>query len=574
MLEVKTFPQDMSVFEVNRKDPRRCFLTGVFQEPVEVNGTSRTFYTYLNPNLRYNQPCVVVAVPNGVSAPEYLECSGWKQFADDHNVFLFLAVPENGTWILDGSDADYFNKVYLQINSRRSYVTMQDNIYAFGIGDGATIAQQAVMKMSTEWSGLATFGDLYEKALLNTEAIHGTEQTGNTELFVSAAKVQVPVWMSWTENTGANERTAAYWKIMNDADDECYSSRWADEIYFPSKVCKKSQVNEEKIAQVRITNGFTGEPDLERINAVWDYIGLACRHRGFGTKQLRYRMEPEKYGFTYHTMECGGFTHCWYEYVPEKVKNSGKSVPLVVCMHGRGGTAESFISLSGMSRVAEERDFIVVFPEAGVFQQRPNAYRNLLLWNGNYKGESVDDIGFVLSMVKDVQARHAIDPTRIYACGQSSGGMMTTAVVTHAPDVFAAAAPWSALVDPDSPLVLPEAIDPAVPFFFLFGDKDFLCAQREGGQLEYQVSERIAAFLKNLMKIYDLNPTPASYQVGEITYYVYRNAKGTPMLTVGRVADMPHANYPRESWITYDEFLSKFSKLEDGTLLYMGEPAL
>ena len=46
------------------------------------------------------------------------------------------------------------------------------------------------------------------------------------------------------------------------------------------------------------------------------------------------------------------------------------------------------------------------------------------------------------------------------------------------------------------------------------------------------------------------------------------------MLIVGRVKDMPHANFPEESWISYDSFLSKFSRREDGTLLYMGVPAL
>ena len=45
------------------------------------------------------------------------------------------------------------------------------------------------------------------------------------------------------------------------------------------------------------------------------------------------------------------------------------------------------------------------------------------------------------------------------------------------------------------------------------------------------------------------------------------------MLTVGTVENMSHANYPRESWIAYDEFFSKFTRAEDGTLLYMGVPA-
>ena len=59
---------------------------------------------------------------------------------------------------------------------------------------------------------------------------------------------------------------------------------------------------------------------------------------------------------------------------------------------------------------------------------------------------------------------------------------------------------------------------------------------------------------------------------GEITYYVYFNRNHVPMLVVGNVKDMTHANYPRESWIAYDEFLCRYSKLKDGTLLYMGRP--
>lgn len=46
------------------------------------------------------------------------------------------------------------------------------------------------------------------------------------------------------------------------------------------------------------------------------------------------------------------------------------------------------------------------------------------------------------------------------------------------------------------------------------------------------------------------------------------------MLTVGTVENMSHANYPGESWASYDQFFAKFSKLEDGTLLYMGQPAV
>ena len=459
----------------------------------------------------------------------------------------------------------------MQIQSRQAYVTMQDNIYALGLGDGAIIAQQAVMKMSSEWSGLASFGELNSFAMLNAEVLHGAESTGKTELSINAAKVQVPVWMGWKENTGDNAAVCAYWKKQNDTDAECFANAFADEIYFPTTVCKPSQINEEKISQVRVTNDYTGSMTRELADAVWAYLSKACRHRGFGHKMLRNRIDPEAYGFELHTMEYQNFTRIWYEYVPESVMKSGSPAPLVLCMHGRGGTAESFLSLSGLSRVAEERNFIVVFPEACVYQQRPGSVRNTLLWNGEYEGEKIDDVAFLLKVVEDVKTRRAIDETRVYACGQSSGGMMTSALAEHAPQIIAAVSPWSALVDPDHDLVLPEKIDPAVPFMFLFGDRDWLVADREHGEMEFGVTSPIAAYLRNLIKLYGLEEKPLQYTCGEITWFVYRNANKIPMLTVGRVAGMTHANYPRESWIAYDEFLCRFSKAADGTLCYMGE---
>lgn len=139
------------------------------------------------------------------------------------------------------------------------------------------------------------------------------------------------------------------------------------------------------------------------------------------------------------------------------------------------------------------------------------------------------------------------------------------------PNVFAAVSPWSALVDPDHDLVLPERIDPAVPYMFLFGDRDWLVADREHGEMEFGVTAPIAAYLRNLIKLYGLEEKPLQYTCGEISWFVFRNANKVPMLTVGRVAGMTHANYPRESWIAYDEFLCRFSKTADGTLYYMGE---
>lgn len=572
MLEAKAFPQNMGEIEIDSSDMKRCLVSGLFLEHVDMGGVTRNFYTYLTPGLAYDQPCLMVVPPDDTAVPEFIRHGFWREFAEREQVFLHFLEPE-GKWKLDGSDADYMNKVYIQVQSRNFYVTIQDNVYAVGIGRGATVAQQAAMKMTSEWSGLATFGDLDGAAMLNAQAIQESQDMGKVELSVSASKAQLPVWMLWSETSGPNNEVRDYWKKQNDSAKERFSNAEADEIYFPSSVYKKSSVNEEKISQVRITNSFSGGITEELFQAVWQFISTARRHRCFGGKALRNYMKPEVYGAELRTMEVGGFTRFWYEYVPEQVKNQGHPVPLVVNMHGRGGSAESFMDLSGLNRVAQERDFIAIFPEAGVHQQRPGGIRNVLLWNGEYKGRDLDDTTFILKIIEDVKSRYAVDQKRIYACGQSSGGMMTSELALKAPGVFAAVSPWSAIKSPDHKVPLPEKIDPPVPYLFLLGENDWLCVDKEKGELEYKVTKDIADFLRNLMKLYDLCETPKRYQCGEISYYVYVNKKQTPMLTVGTVKNMSHANYPRESWIAYDEFFAKFSKTEDGRLLYMGEEA-
>lgn len=573
MLEAKLFPQNLSGLEINHANPKGCLFTGLFEETVEVNGKLRKFYTYLKPGLSYVRPCVFVLPDDSQHPLDYLEKSFWMEFADKEDIFLFVLAPENGKWNLDGSDADYMNRVYMQVQSRNYYVTIQDTMYAAALGAGAVVAQQAAMKMTSEWAGLATFGELTGSAMLNAQAVHKSEDTGRVEMAISGTKAPLPVWMFWKEKTGTNAEVAAYWMEQNHVDPEPFSNANADEIYFPTTVWKKSQLNDQLISQVRITNGFNETLTKEQWEPVWKYLKEAFRYRSRG-KMLRRRKELADYGLELHTIEHDGFTRLWYEYVPDSIKDSKEPVPLVTAQHARGSSAEFYVSLSDMTTIAEERGFIVLFPEAACYQQKPGGIPNIPLWNGSYQGKDFDDTGFIVKMIADVKSRRNIDPTRVYACGQSSGGMMTSALGLAASKEFAAVACSSALIDPEHEVPQPESIDPAVPYLFLFGEKDWLCAGKDGGELDFGCNADIAKFVRRLMELYQLDPKPLEYSSGEIHFYVYLNEKKVPMFTVGRVSNMSHAIYPRECWIMYDEFMSKFTRNEDGTLFYMGQEAL
>ena len=570
-MDIKRFPEKMGDLPIDFSNPKRTLISGLFQETAKVGGQPRKFLTYIPEGLNYCQPCLVAAIPSGEKPEEYLETSGLKAFAEDKKLFLHLATSETA-WNADGSDADYLNAIYVAIQARDFYITMQDNIYLCGIGDGSFVAHQAARRMASEWSGLMTFGDLNGDLNAEHTALRGESDQGEVELKVMGMAAQLPVWMSMTAKNADNTAAVDFWKEQNHVVGAPLSGEGADEIWMPTPVRVLSEVNEEQIAQGRLAvrkNPFT----KEQMEAAWSYIGLARRHRGPGKKQLRYFKEPIACGAEKKTMEVDGMTRTWYEYVPKSCTPDQKW-PLVVVFHGRGGTAETFFDLSCVSTVAEERHFIAVVPEAGVYQQKPNGLRNVLLWCGIYQDTPVDDVKFIRELVADVESRYSVDKSRVYAMGQSSGGMMSDLLAYTAGDIFAAVAPWSALRCPSKMYREWPACEQHVPTMMIYGDQDFLTAGHgEDPVLPFCLSDELRATLMEKLETYHLDPANVeTWKTEPITWYDFPDTQVVPMVVIGRVDNMVHANYPEESWISYDQFLSQFHRSEDGTLYYRGRP--
>ncbi len=569
-LTVSSLPRDMSQIPVDLAHPNRTLIHGCFREPIMVGGMERAFYTYIPKDLEYCQPCLVVAPPSREEPMVYLESSGLRQLAEERKLFLFFLIPRTEGWQTDGSDADYMNAVYAAAQRRDYYVTMQDNFYACGIGDGTTVAHQAVQRMTSEWSGLFTFGNL-SRSLLETRDVlaSGQEQKGG-ELRIAAAKCQLPVWMAVRFMDQATADAVDYWKEQNHASSAPFSGQGADQIWMPPLVKRTSEVNEEQIAQVRLTLGDT-EVTFASLDRMWSYIGMARRHRGYGQKDLRYFRSPEALGAVLQKREIGGMARLWYEYVPKSCTPDRKW-PLVLVMHGRGGTAETFFDLSNMSQVAEARKFIAVFPQAGIHQQKPGGLRNVLYWNGSYKGTPVNDVAFLRALVEDVRGRLPIDTGRIYAAGQSSGGIMADVLSTSASDLFTACASWSGMYHSKKVHSNYPKTVPIIPTLFLCGENDPMCTEPgEDPEFPFHLNDELRRDLMEKLARCHLDKERMQTWITEpITWYCWPDDAGVPMLTVGIVKNMAHANYPEESWISYDQFLSSFWRDKEGRLLYRG----
>jgi polyhydroxybutyrate depolymerase len=135
------------------------------------------------------------------------------------------------------------------------------------------------------------------------------------------------------------------------------------------------------------------------------------------------------------TMKSGGRERT-YEIHVGKAVVADHPAPLVIVMHGSGGSGRQMEASTGFSRVADREGFIVVYPDS----TRSH-------WHDGRVGprfvevKDVDDVRFIRDLVKEVSRHHRIDRKRIYATGLSNGGFMSNRLGLAASDIFAAIAP-------------------------------------------------------------------------------------------------------------------------------------
>jgi poly(hydroxyalkanoate) depolymerase family esterase len=116
----------------------------------------------------------------------------------------------------------------------------------------------------------------------------------------------------------------------------------------------------------------------------------------------------------------------------------GAAVPLLVMLHGCAQTAPDFAVSTGMNQLAEQHDFIAVYP------QQTALYNTALCWNWydpanalRNKGEAAIIVGIVQSM-EQATGHWTIDRHRIYVEGISAGGALSVMLGAVYPDIFAA----------------------------------------------------------------------------------------------------------------------------------------
>ena len=109
--------------------------------------------------------------------------------------------------------------------------------------------------------------------------------------------------------------------------------------------------------------------------------------------------------------------------LPVSDRKPGERRPLLVFLHGLGGSGAEALADPGVRRLAAAARMVLVAPDGSADRAGQR------FWNAggaccNFDGRAVDDLGRLEKLIDDWRQRPEIDPQRVYVVGFSNGGFM------------------------------------------------------------------------------------------------------------------------------------------------------
>lgn len=145
--------------------------------------------------------------------------------------------------------------------------------------------------------------------------------------------------------------------------------------------------------------------------------------------------------------------------------------PLVIVLHGGGGSGQGMNALTHFNAIADRENFIVVYPDG--FENHWNDGRNVQRYSA--QAQNIDDVGFISALIDHLSGEFNIDARRVYVTGISNGAQMSHRLGSELSEKIAAIAPvagnipvnmapvWSP-TRPVSVLIINGTADPLVPW--------------------------------------------------------------------------------------------------------------
>lgn len=236
-------------------------------------------------------------------------------------------------------------------------------------------------------------------------------------------------------------------------------------------------------------------------------------------------------------IQAGGYERVAQVHIPPGYQSSSPP-PLVLMLHGAGGTGASALEKDGWRAKADKEGFIAVAPEglpvrpalSGAFFMNPQLWNSGQLKAGSARA-AVDDVAYIRQLLDALHERAAYDKSRVYCAGHSNGGGMTLRLAAELPERFAAVGAVAGV------LVLSDPQPPkALPTLCILGTQDPLLPLA-GGEVKLPWGSRqnppVAEPLAKWAQAIGCQAAPQTVsETGGVKEVVYPSQTGGPQLTV------------------------------------------
>lgn len=195
----------------------------------------------------------------------------------------------------------------------------------------------------------------------------------------------------------------------------------------------------------------------------------------------------------------------------------GDSFPLVVALHGTGGSAEQCERDYGLSTKADMLGYVIVYPE-GI--PRPGPFK-IRTWNAgkccDYSMEQgADDVKFIRTLIQGLTKKFKVDPDRVFVTGMSNGAMMAYRLACELPGRIRAIAPVSGTLMTESPCEPSESM----PVLHIHSELDEIIPYRGGVGLGGYYFHPVDSTLQVMAEINECPISPQTFE--EHDDYVHR----------------------------------------------------
>ena len=158
-------------------------------------------------------------------------------------------------------------------------------------------------------------------------------------------------------------------------------------------------------------------------------------HHARRARYLHGTVRARRARYLHGTYHAGRGVYTYTLYVPSTYR-APRRVPLVVVVHGCDTTADELRHASSYDPLAEQHDFIVLYPDNGRVDKPARCWRALAA--PQLEGRGRGDAAAIAGMTRAIIGAWSIDPSRVYVIGMSSGAFEVSVLGGAYPDLFAA----------------------------------------------------------------------------------------------------------------------------------------